>query len=364
MVKADTMKVFLAVLFASLGLTLASAACPECASDETCNSSTEKCDCILATYNETDLPPFPSVNCNNGTMNIYISKCQLEKSKYNSSNLHLNDTACVGTGEIQNGLSQIAFHQTLKTGECKNKVIMNDTHVTFYNTLYISPQISNVVARKYVNMSFSCSFPVKFNIALGPVLKPVIGSTQISAPGTDSVFTLNMIAFKDDEFTQVLTAEHTLYVEDTIYISVLVPNLEANTFAVRVVSIYASASVNPATGPNYNLLSNGCPDKTINGNLLKVIKNGNGSEARFAMKVFKIASSDFVNLFANVTLCQDSCVPDCSSRSVDFRADNLATLSVSLTAEEIINVSGAFNRFSMAWTLILLIMSFIFVNLM
>ncbi|CAH2330129.1 Hypothetical predicted protein, partial [Pelobates cultripes] len=70
-------------------------------------------------------PPLPILQCTGGSMKISISKCQLEISQFNSSNLHLNnstDVNCSATYEIINGTSQVVFISPLKTGSCGNVV--------------------------------------------------------------------------------------------------------------------------------------------------------------------------------------------------------------------------------------------------
>ncbi|KAM8977292.1 uncharacterized protein RCH25_042705 [Pelodytes ibericus] len=304
---------------------------PNCASDEISNSATSTCDCNSNNYTSSATPPAPVIQCNDGYLNLYISKCQLEKSKFNSSNLYLNDNTCSGTPETVNGTSEIAFHPLLKTGACGNTVQTNGTHVTYSNTLFINPKVATIVSRSKFNVSFSCSFPLNFTVALNVTLKPIIGTTQLVVPQANAVFTVNMMAFTDDQFSKPLTASSILYVEDTIYLSVSIPNLAADSFALKVLRIFASPT-DDVTGPLYDLLSGGCPDQTVGAGLVSVIENGETAESRFKMNVFQIADSLIVNIYAVVTICEGTCIPVCTGAKSADVSENVATVSVLVTA--------------------------------
>uniref|UniRef100_A0A8C5QSF8 ZP domain-containing protein n=1 Tax=Leptobrachium leishanense TaxID=445787 RepID=A0A8C5QSF8_9ANUR len=252
-------------------------------------------------------------------MKIYIPKCQLERSKFNSSDLHLitnTATNCLGQREVVNNTSTMVLSSALSSGACGNIATANQTHITYSNTLHISPSKSLLITRSNFKVNFSCTYPLKTSIALNSTLNPVIGLVIIDVPGLhgNGKFTVTMQAFTNEDFTGPVTDQTPLKVEDNIYISVIIYDLDANNFALKVTGIFASPT--PDSTTQYDLLKNGCPATGDAEGLVSVRQNGNSAEARFAMKVFKITNSDFVNLSANVTICNGTCVQDCSLRSL------------------------------------------------
>ncbi|XP_040182460.1 pancreatic secretory granule membrane major glycoprotein GP2-like [Rana temporaria] len=215
-------------------------------------------------------------------------------------------------------------------------------------------------------MNVSCSYPLYINVALNMTLHPILGSTEITGPSGNGTYTALMMAFKNAEFTTPLSDSETLTVEDTIYISVLIPDLAAGTFNLKVVTIYASPT--ESSPIKYYLLQNGCPASDVSADQLSVVTNGNGTEARFAMKVFKIASSANVYLYADLSLCTAAdCATTCTSQSKSDLSQNIAgRVSIYLDAADTsynLDASSA-SGFSMPWTLSALIFSWILMKLM
>ncbi|XP_075053853.1 uromodulin-like [Mixophyes fleayi] len=328
--------------------------------NETSCSATN-CSCDPNKYTVTVKPPNPTVVCSSGLMTIYISKCQLEKSQFNSSNLALIDNTgpdCVGVDNLVDGEVKVTFHDPMSTGKCGNNITINSTHVIFFNILHIYPKESKIITRSNATAELSCAYPLVFPAQLNMTLKPIISTTLLSVPGAVGAMTVTMAAYIDSTFTTPVTADTVLYVEGTVYISVWIPNLEANSFSIKVKSIYAGpGGAEAGVGENYTLTtgSDGCPDPSYGVDLITVINNGNGSEARFSMKVFQITSKDYVNIYADVTICNATCVKFCSARSDDsFTYGNVARIGVELFAGKC---------FSMSWTLVSLILSLLFVKL-
>ncbi|KAM4701962.1 uncharacterized protein O3C94_002875 [Discoglossus pictus] len=357
------MKAILLPLLAVCSLTSVFAVCPTCAGDEICNNTTDTCDCNKTMYTVGVNPPSPIIECVGGNLNLYILKCQLERNRYNSFDVHLNDPTCLGKYETVNNTAQVAFHEQLKTGSCGFSVNETDSLIIYSNTLHISAKVSNILSRNNVSMNFSCVFPRNITTNLNVTLKPKVGITQLTVPETNAVMTVVMAVYTDPEFTEIVTSDTVLTVEQTVYVSVLIPPLEAGAFSVKVLRLYASGTDNPSVPPVY-LVTDGCPNPELDFNLVSVIKNGINNEARFTMNVFQISGYDIVNLFADVTVCEGNCTASCSSRSSkDSQGQNVATVSVdNLYAEPKID-SGAFDRFSMPWILSSLLMSLLFVKL-
>ncbi|XP_075054211.1 uromodulin-like [Mixophyes fleayi] len=302
-------------------------------------------------------------------MTIYISKCQLEKSQFSSSNLALIDNTgadCVGADYLVDGEVKVTFRDPMSIGKCGNNITINSTHVIFSNILHIYPNKSKIITRNNATAELSCAYPLIFPVQLNVTLKPILSTTELSVPGAVGVMTATMAAYTDSTFTTSVTADTVLYVEGTVYISVSIPNLEANTFSIKVIKIYAGPGGTAAgVGENYTLTtgSDGCPDPSYGVDLITVIHNGDSAEARFSMKVFQITGYDSVNIYADVTICNATCVSSCSVRSDDsFTYGNVARIGVELFAADT-SFSGAIDRFSMSWTLFSLILSLLFVKL-
>ncbi|XP_053562946.1 uromodulin-like [Bombina bombina] len=359
------MKIFLLLLLLALGgLTLVSTSCTaNCAADQIC--SIDKCECNSTYYSVKALPPPPVIQCIHGYVHLYLLKCQLEKSKYNSLNVHLNDPTCVGTEEVLDGIARVAFHRHLASGDCGNTLVVTNSHIIYSNVLHISPKgTGKIITRNNISISFSCSFPLNLTASLNITLNPKLGTTQIIEPETNALLTVIMTAYTDPEFVTMVTDGTPLTVEQFIYISVLIPHLEAERFSTKVLNIYASANQNGSL-PIY-ILSGGCPYPEVDYNIVSTIKNGYGNEARFRMKVFQIYGFNSVHLFADVTICETNCSSECedSKSRQDRQEGNVVTVRVlDLFAEEIID-SGAFKYFSLSWTLSSLLMSLLFVKLL
>ncbi|XP_072282850.1 uromodulin-like [Pyxicephalus adspersus] len=335
-----------------------------CASDELCPSGGTACKCNTAQYTNIGLTPTANVTCENGKMNILVSKCWLEKNRYNSATVRLQSTSCVAAREVVNDVAQLAFHQPLTVGDCGTTADANGTHVTYKNKLYIFGQTVPIQTRKDVVMDVSCSYPVNINVALNVTLHPIIGSTVINGPTSNGSFIANMMAFTDSEFSIHLSESDTLLVEDTLYISIVVPSLDSN-LKLKVLRIYASPD--NSSSIQYNLLSNGCPDSGLTAGLLTVNSNGLGNEARFTMKVFQITNSNTVYLSADLQICADNCVPDCNSPSQSRSADSQSggTVSMFLEASDSDNYfASSGSDFPSSWTLSTLLFSWILMKLM
>ncbi|XP_073459753.1 pancreatic secretory granule membrane major glycoprotein GP2-like [Aquarana catesbeiana] len=337
-----------------------------CATDEICVSNAA-CQC-----NSTFYPfirgsrPSPTYTCTGAKFNTQVSKCWLEKYGFNISNIRLNsiNSECFAVREVVGGISEMTIHRPLTASDCNTASVVNATHVTYTNQL-------NMFAKKYpiqtandAVMSLSCSFPLNVNVNV-PIIVPVKpGTTVITGPTGDGSYTAVMMAYTDSTYTTLLSDSDTLTVEDNIYLAVQVPDLDVNTFKLKVVNIYASP-IN-SSDQKYYLLQNGCPASDISPDQLTVDSNGVGTESRFAMKVFKIASSNSVYLYAELRLCSTDCTTTCSSSKSDVSQDIAGRVSIYLNAADTYYYldSSSASGFSMPWTLSALIFSWISVKLM
>ncbi|XP_073431656.1 pancreatic secretory granule membrane major glycoprotein GP2-like [Dendrobates tinctorius] len=346
------MKILLASLLALCTFLSAHAVTQQC-------GGSVNCTCDLTKYNYSVTPPSPTINCSNGVMTIYISKCQMEKSLFNISNLALlnnTDPDCASQEYSVDGEFQVGFHNPMSSAKCGNQLQVNSTHAIYSNILHIYAEENTIITGKNATANLSCIYPLIYPVALNITLKPVSETTDISVPGVTGTLTVIMTVFIDDQFSQPVTIDTVLTVEQTVYIQVLMPELDANQFNIEVIRIYATpGGVDPQTGPVFNLTSgsHGCPDPQYGVGLISPINNGNGTEARYSMKVFKITGQDFVQLYADVTICASNCAVNCNEKSAarSSTSDNVATIKVSLTADSGPD-SGATGCSSTSWTLV------------
>ncbi|KAG8588740.1 hypothetical protein GDO81_006081 [Engystomops pustulosus] len=354
------MKVLLALL-----LALCSVLTVHAVTEQLCDASVN-CTCDPTKYNTSVVPPNVTVSCPNGVMVIYISKCQLEKNLFNSTNLSLSNFTgyeCASREYIVDGEIEVGFHNPLNSAKCGNNVTVNSTHVIYSNILYIYAAQRDIISRNNYTQELSCVYPLIYPVKLNVTLTPIVVTKPITVPGVTGQLEITMGVFIENTFTVMLTENAVVNVEDTLYIRVWMPTLEADTFSIKVIRIYATpGGTGPQDGMVFNLTSgfDGCPDPQYGIGLISVLQNGNGTEARFAMKVFKITNQDYVKLFADVTICPSACPSNCKERAgKSYLPDNVASLSVELTASDNLS-SGATDCFSMVWTLVSLISSLLF----
>ncbi|XP_073459752.1 uromodulin-like [Aquarana catesbeiana] len=339
-----------------------------CATDEICNNITNTCECNTTFYTFTSgSRPSPNLTCTGAKFNIQVSKCWLEAQGYNTSYITLNGTnsECFAVREFVDGNSEMTLHYPVTNSTCNTVHVINSTHVTYTNQLSFFAKTNPIRVANDAVMNISCSYPLYINVALNVTLRPILGTTVITGPTGNGSYAAVMMAYKDSSYATTLKDSDTLTVEDIIYLSVQVPGLDVNTFKLKVVNIYASAT--DSSTQKYYLLQNGCPSSQISSDQLTQTYNGNGTESRFAMKVFQITSSNTVYLYADLSLCTTDCTPTCSPQSKsDVSPDIAGRVSIYLDASEAnyyLDNSSA-RGFSMPWTLSALIFSWILVKLM
>ncbi|PIO26264.1 hypothetical protein AB205_0219030 [Aquarana catesbeiana] len=149
----------------------------------------------------------------------------------------------------------MTLHRPLITSDCNTEAVVNSSHVIYTNQLYIFGKTDPIRTTNDAVMNISCSFPLHMNVTFNVTLHPVLGTTVINGPTGNGSYTAIMMAFTDSTYTTPLSDSGTLTVEDTIYLSVRLPDLDVNTFKLKVVNIYASPTNSSAQ--NYYLLQNG-----------------------------------------------------------------------------------------------------------
>ncbi|XP_041437120.1 uromodulin-like [Xenopus laevis] len=150
-----------------MSLTLVFTLCPSCTSDETCNNTTNSCDCNPSKYSETEQNPLPEITCNYN-MVLRIPRCQLEKNGYDSSSYALNNPNCKLTPYLDN-ISFLGILWHIGAGDCGNIKTENSTHITYSNSLIINPKPSIFITKNKVIYNFSCIYPQNMDTALYPL---------------------------------------------------------------------------------------------------------------------------------------------------------------------------------------------------
>ncbi|XP_077314456.1 pancreatic secretory granule membrane major glycoprotein GP2-like [Lithobates pipiens] len=339
-----------------------------CADDESCDSAGTACQCSSTTYKfERGVTPNVNLTCTGAKFNIQVSKCWLEKNGYDTSDVRLNstDSTCLAGRKVVDGISELTLQRPLIASDCNTKAVLNATHVIYTNQLYIFGKTDPIRITNDAVLDISCAYPLNVNAKLNVTLHPVIGTTVINGPTANASYVAVMVAYTDNQYTIPLSDSDTLTVEDTIYLSVKVPDLDVNSFKLKVVNIYASAT--NSSDQKYYLLKNGCAGSDVPPDQLTVESNGVGIESRFPMKVFKISNSNTVYLYADLALCTTDCTTTCGSLAKDASSPDIAgRVSIFLDATEnnyYLDTSSA-SGFSMPWTLPALIFSWILMKLM
>ncbi|OCT91995.1 hypothetical protein XELAEV_18015052mg [Xenopus laevis] len=321
--------------------------CPSCFSDEVCNNITNNCDCNPSKYIETEQYPQPEITCNYD-MVLRIPRCQMERNGYDSSSLRLINPNC-RLSTYPDNISYLGLLWHIGTGECGNIKTENSSHITYSNILYINSKTSAFITKNNITISFSCSIPRNMDIGSFP-LNVVAKNVSLTIPGVIGKITLTMEIYTDSAFTTPVTTSTQLVVEQTVYVSLVMQTVDI--YALKVVNMYVSNSSNPSADPRYYLLQNGCPNLNLGAFQLAPIWNGQFTQARFQMKMAKISGSDFIYLYANVAMCNNSCTQNCNSRSaIDQSYDS--TIGVRLDFS-----------FSVKWALSSLLLPLILMTIM
>ncbi|XP_069478939.1 uromodulin-like isoform X2 [Ambystoma mexicanum] len=175
----------------TLGILITAAAqSPPCASDESFNAIANTCSCNLTMYITTDSLPTPSLHCLPDQMRLNLSKCQLERNRYDSENLHLLDPSCVGV-QVNEDIAQIIINTSISSPTCGTSMTVNGSHVVYANSLMIPAKVSTsgIITRNNARLAFDCSYPLSMPVSLLTVLRPILGCP--SADVADLVAVMN-----------------------------------------------------------------------------------------------------------------------------------------------------------------------------
>ncbi|XP_040182885.1 uromodulin-like [Rana temporaria] len=146
-----------------------------CADDEYCdNDAVCQCNSTLYPFIRGSLPS-PNFTCTGAYFNIQVSKCWLEANGYNTSDIRLNSTEYFAVREVVSGTSEMSIYRPLIASDCNTEAVVNATHVTYSNQLYIFAKTDPITTRNDVAMNISCSYSLNMNVILNVTLHPIIG---------------------------------------------------------------------------------------------------------------------------------------------------------------------------------------------
>nr|DBA16437.1 TPA: hypothetical protein GDO54_003829 [Pyxicephalus adspersus] len=312
-----SMKVFQITGFNSVKLSAEVAICTDNCVPK-CNTSTNNN--ILDIQNHL----VPMIDCSGGKLDVFMSKSWLETNGYNTSTISLQCPNCLANTEIVNDTEQMTFHRPLTNSDF---VELNMTHVTYWNTLSVLARTIPLQIQEDFSMNVSCSYPLRLNVQLNTTLHPILGTTMINSPGKNYI--VHMAVYKDISFSTLLPGNESIYSDNAVYVSVVIPDLDVDTFKIKVVRIYTSPGESDT--PQYDLLFNGCPANNLTADTVNVMMNGISKESRFILNVFQISNLIHIKLSADVVLCTDDCISNCSSQTqpTDHQS-NETTISVFL----------------------------------
>lgn len=280
-----------------------------CSSDEVYNATSDTCSCNLTMYNSTAMPPNPNVQCSSGQIRINMSKCQLERSGYDSSNVHLSDANCVGVWMKEDTVEIVLLFNTSLS--CGNIMTLNESFLTYSNNVTIPGRVysNGILARNTISFNFSCSYPLQIKAGLEIGIYYKIIDTNIGDELANMI--VDMFAYTDPDFLVPYTyATPYLFIDDPLYVGVKIPDLDDALLSVIVTRLYATELNDPYYMPQYDIVSEGCPSNDFRDSLT-IKQNGNTAEAQFGLHVFQINGSQMLYLFADVEICNGTCTPVC-----------------------------------------------------
>uniref|UniRef100_A0A8C1BVE1 NIDO domain-containing protein n=1 Tax=Cyprinus carpio carpio TaxID=630221 RepID=A0A8C1BVE1_CYPCA len=122
--------------------------------------------------------------CDSSTGSLSLSRCQLFESGFPPEILHLNDPSCKGISE--NG--RVLFHFDNEGHVCGTTLMSNGTHFIYQNAIHSNLPAGVITREKWMNIAFSCAYPLIQNLSMPKDIQAERSSTTVSssAIGSDS----------------------------------------------------------------------------------------------------------------------------------------------------------------------------------
>ncbi|XP_051781251.1 pancreatic secretory granule membrane major glycoprotein GP2 isoform X1 [Erpetoichthys calabaricus] len=222
--------------------------------------------------------------------------------------LHLNDPSCRG---FENDSSYIFSIRTNLT-DCGTITASDDKYITFTNSIHNNN--SDFITRTYINITFACRYPVNY------IVQQPNGENKISVDirtitlnTENGSFSVSMMLYKDENFTDKWTTVPFLTLEDHIYVKVFMVPAH---LIVRLDSCWATPTQDPYSQNRYTFIKDNCPEVSKT-QILHVLKNGESPEAKFQIQMFKFVGNTYKDVFlhCSVQICHNTvevCRPNCS----------------------------------------------------
>ncbi|KAK5917491.1 hypothetical protein CgunFtcFv8_012378 [Champsocephalus gunnari] len=223
--------------------------------------------------------------------------------------LHLNDPECRG---VEVGEDYV-FSIKTNLSDCGTVMVSDQSHIMFTNS--IQNNESQVISRNYVNITFSCRYPVRYLVQQpGGGHGVHVHLRTITLNTEDGNFSVSMLLFKDEAFEDRWTTVPSLRLEDHVFVKVFM--IPAHLM-LRMERCWATPSSDPYSNIQYTFIRDSCP-VISSAQTLSVLRNGEGPDAAFRLQMFKFVGSSYTNVFlhCNIQICSLSsgqCQPNCSS---------------------------------------------------
>ncbi|XP_053326744.1 uromodulin-like [Spea bombifrons] len=302
-----------------------------CSPDEECTKVNGVSDChckdesydngLDSNFNSNYL--MPELKCGSNQIILSYSKCILERNGFDTSTIHLRDRSCTSYTERWDK-SYVRIEMLPRSGSCGAQLLVNQSHLTYANTLYISPKTDGIIQRSEVRVNFSCSYPLNMEVSLWIAVNPFISSTSISIGGTGT-YTAKMALYQYSDYTAPYEgSEVWLSAESMLYAGVIIENTWEPNLVLVMRDCYVTPTYESWNPVRYYIIRDSCPNR--NDPTISVAENGISRQGRFSVQVFKfVGNYDRIYLHCQIRLCDrtsEICNPQCfRTRSVSTNSD-------------------------------------------
>ncbi|CBY11061.1 unnamed protein product [Oikopleura dioica] len=200
-------------------------------------------------------------------------------------------------------------------GSCGFKRQTNETHVTYSNLLKVNlmeqdPNRIVMYSGKNYVFPIECSYNINlrttFNFDVEDQSASLIEFPSITGEG---VFRTAMVLYQDGTFTDPLPSKVTVNTNEVLNVGVfLMDAKEEDDFRkLKINNCWASPTNSSLDPIQFDLIQNGCAESEI----VKIMENGESSQARFTSEVFGFAGFENVFLFCDISVCFQDCTKSC-----------------------------------------------------
>ncbi|XP_069478857.1 pancreatic secretory granule membrane major glycoprotein GP2-like isoform X2 [Ambystoma mexicanum] len=262
---------------------------------------------MYASSTDNDLAPL--LTCHPLEMTIAISKCRVEALDRSPQSSYLLDSSCITVNETIMGGIRVNFIQILTlNGSCGNNVETDANQTTFWNVLHIPPLASG--ASGQLNVPFSCSYTLNMQDGRPSIGSYTLSNTDLAIEGTGSAITI-MTAYFDSSYTRSIdTVQQDVTVGSTLYFGIATQFEDAQGFALRAETCFASPTLDQSSPRKVLLISGGCSAPNDVSTTVKA--NGVSLEVLFSVDMFAFQSYSTFHIFCDVRLCDKTGTEDCT----------------------------------------------------